>query len=107
MSKEFLDDYLLYKYVSAAHAAQATENETGTGMSWADFDGDGELEGQLPAFSDKEDEKFEKQLSKAANDPEIISFFNQMDDAESEEELEELQANVKDKAAVYLREFMK
>ena len=107
MSKEFLDDYLLYKYVSAAHAAQATENETGIGMSWADFDGNGELEDQLPAFSDKEEERFEKQLGKAANDPEIISLFNQMDDVESEEELEDLQADVKEKAEAYLREFMK
>ncbi len=107
MTREFLDDYLLYKFVSAAHAAQATENETGIGMSWADFDGSGELEGQFPKLPEIEEEEFEEQLKKSANDPEIVHLFEQMDDVESEEELKELQADVKEKAEPYMRKFMK
>lgn len=107
VSKAFLDDHLLYQFVAAAHAAQATEEETKVGMSWADFDSSGELENELPNFSEKEEEKFEKQLSKAANDPEIVRAFAQMEDGVEEDELEELQEEVKEKAEHYLRDFMK
>ncbi|MDE7244749.1 MAG: hypothetical protein K2O18_12355 [Oscillospiraceae bacterium] len=106
MNKGFLDDYLLYQFVSAAHAAQAVENETGIEMSWADFDSEGELESVLPNFSLKAEKKFEKQLKKAVNDPEIESLFAQMEGVE-EEELEELQACIMEEAEDYLRDFMK
>lgn len=107
MSKKFLDDHLLYQFVAAAHAAWATEEETKVEMSWEDFDSSGELENELPNFSEKEEEKFEKQLSKAAKDPEIICAFAQMEDRVEEDELEELQEMIKEKAKDYLRDFMK
>ena len=107
MKTGFLDDHLLYQFVSAAYHAQAVENETGVGMNWADLDSTGTLESELPDFPSKIMDKFDKQLKKAANDPEIEGFFAQMEDGVEEEELEELQANVKEKAEPYLRDFMK